>query len=109
LISAGLGLGEGVVQGIVPCDTFRVDRRGRVEAELADKDEETVFVDGAVIARPVTDARTSAPAMSDSQIREVAVWCFRLEEELGRPVDVEFTVDAGRAWLVQVRPITVKV
>ncbi len=109
LLSVGLGLGEGVVQGIVPCDTFRVDRRGVVTSELAEKDEEVVHDGGAIAARPVTDARKDAPAVPDAVAREVAVWCFRLEEALGRPVDVEFTVADGRPWLVQVRPITVPI
>jgi len=109
LIWAGLGLGEGVVQGLVPCDTYRVDRRGRVEAEVADKDEETVLLGAEVRARPVTGERRESPALSEGLVRDLAVWCFLLEEELGGAVDVEFTVDAGRPWLVQVRPVTVPV
>ena len=39
LISPADGVGEGVVQGLVPCDTFRVDPKESVEEDLEDKDE----------------------------------------------------------------------
>jgi pyruvate,water dikinase len=109
LISAGLGLGEGVVQGQVPCDTFRVDRQGVIEEEVADKDEEMVLSGAETVTRPVTDARRSEPALRQGRILELAEWTFRLEEDLGLPVDVEFTVADGALYLLQVRPVTIPI
>lgn len=108
LISAGLGLGEGVVQGRVPCDTFRVDEE-RVHAELADKDEEVVLVDGAPTPRAVSDERRHAPSLADEQLQRLFRLGRRLEQDVGVPVDVEFTEDQGRLLLLQVRPITVPI
>ncbi|MBW2253138.1 MAG: hypothetical protein JRI25_00910 [Deltaproteobacteria bacterium] len=109
LISAGLGLGEGVVQGQVPCDTFRVDRQGAIEREVVDKDEEMVLGDAEPIVRAVTDARRSEPALDEASVLDVAEWTFRLEEALGVPVDVEFTVAEGSLFLLQVRPVTIPI
>jgi len=109
LISVGLGLGEGVVQGRVPCDTFRIDRKGVIEEELADKDEEMVLEGAEPVVREVTGARRSEPALDEAEVRAVAEWTFRLEEALGTPVDVEFTVADGNLFLLQVRPVTVPI
>ncbi|MBN2798441.1 MAG: hypothetical protein JXX28_04775 [Deltaproteobacteria bacterium] len=106
LISAGPGLGEGVVQGRIACDTFRVGGAGEVEAEIALKDEEILLVDGALRACLVPAERASAPCLSEDQARELAHFGRLLERELGVPVDVEFTVAGGAISLLQVRPIT---
>lgn len=109
LISAGLGLGEGVVQGAVPCDTYRVSGDGEVEAQVDDKDAEVLLVDGELAEVPVTDERRDAPALGDAMVERLARIGRLLESELGVPVDVEFTVDDGTLWVLQVRPIAVPV
>jgi phosphohistidine swiveling domain-containing protein len=107
LISAGLGLGEGVVQGRVPCDTWRVDAADRIEATIDDKDEELVLGDAGPEPRPVLDARRAAPCLTDAQILELTGWGRALERAIGAAADVEFTVRQGAVVLLQVRPIAV--
>jgi phosphohistidine swiveling domain-containing protein len=107
LISAGLGLGEGVVQGLVPCDTWRVDAADRIEAALDVKDEEVILGDAGPMARPVTDSRRDAACLGDAQLLELTRSGRALERRLGSAVDVEFTVRGGALVLLQVRPIAV--
>ncbi len=110
LVSAGWGLGEGVVQGQVPCDTFRVDAQGTVEVEVADKDEEVVAAGGGETKSvPVTGDRVSQPVLSDQQVRELVRVGRDIERRAGVPQDIEFTFHEGQLYVLQTRPITVPI
>ncbi len=103
LLSAGLGLGEGVVQGLVPCDTFRVAADGTVSAELAEKDAAVRLVDGApteVAADPREITLTTEQAAS------LAAQCQCLAVTFGCPLDIEWTRRGSEIYFLQARPIT---
>ncbi|MCP4808111.1 MAG: hypothetical protein GY913_31355 [Proteobacteria bacterium] len=106
LISAAWGVGEGVVQGLVPCDTFRVSADGTIDSEIDDKDEAWRVGEG-VVTVPL-DQR-AIPCLHDGLVRRVAAMGRRLEDEQGAPQDIEFTVDHNELFVVQVRPITVRI
>lgn len=107
LISAGRGLGEGVVQGSVPCDTFRVDEKGTIESEIATKDTAVRLVNGATAEQPVSDPDT--PALTDEQVRALAAESRRLALHFGYPLDIEWTLANDHLYLLQARPITVQI
>jgi pyruvate,water dikinase len=102
LLSAAFGLGEGVVQGSVPCDTFRVGEE--IQAEIAHKDAAVRLVDGQPAEVPVAepDART----LTDAEVRQLADLGRRLALERGHEVDVEWTLEGDKLWILQVRPVT---
>ncbi len=102
LITAGLGLGEGVVQGLVPCDTFRVDEAGSVTAERISKDTAVRLVDGA----PREVSTTDAPTLSDDEARALAGLGRRIAEAFGAAIDLEWTRADGVLHLLQARPVT---
>ncbi len=106
LISAAWGLGEGVVQGSVPCDTYRVDGGGEIEAWLADKDTAISLVDGAPAPVPVPSGMAEEATLSDAQARALAETGRRLEAALGGPQDVEWTRCGDRLVWLQARPVT---
>ena len=106
LISAAWGLGEGVVQGSVPCDTYRVEEDGGLEVWLADKDTAISLVDDAPAAVPVPAGMAEEPALSDAQVRTLAATGRKLEEALGGPQDVEWTRCGDQLVLLQARPVT---
>lgn len=105
LISAGFGLGEGVVQGLVSCDTLRVGLT--VEVERARKETAVRLVDGAPVEVPVADP--DAPAISDALAAALADIGRRLEKALGRPQDVEWTRQGDTLWILQTRAVTTPV
>ena len=109
LISAAWGLGEGVVQGSVPCDTFRVDEAGAVESWVADKDTAISLVDDVPAAVPVPPSMASAPTLSEAQARALSETGRRLEVALGGPQDVEWTRCGDRLVLLQARPVTQRI
>jgi pyruvate,water dikinase len=106
LISAAWGLGEGVVQGTVPCDTFRVNRAGRVDAIIVAKDQAVSLVEGVPQEVPVPDNMQREASLSDSQAAELASVGRVLEAALGGPQDIEWTRQGDRLVLLQARPVT---
>ena len=109
LVSAGIGLGEGVVQGLVPCDTFRVAGDGRIEREIETKDSCMVLVDGKPVEVAVPEERQNSPAIRKGHLLELAHVGRAIEKALGCPQDIEWTVADGEVYFLQSRPITVRV
>ncbi|MDG1479963.1 MAG: PEP/pyruvate-binding domain-containing protein [Myxococcota bacterium] len=106
LISAGWGLGEGIVQGAVPTDTFRVNAAGAVEAWLVDKDVQLLLVNDAPAECVVPQDRRHTACLTDSSAVKLAAIGRRLSRVLGGPQDIEWTVSKGRLVILQTRPIT---
>jgi|GEM_PF-1720438 len=109
VVSACLGLGEGVVADRAPADTFRIDADGTITASIAIKDTRVVAGEHGVCVDEAVDDVTvqQAPVLADEALRVLAAMVRRLEEHVGVPVDVEWvwTRRAGFSF-VQVRPIT---
>ncbi|HZN93503.1 MAG TPA: PEP/pyruvate-binding domain-containing protein, partial [Myxococcales bacterium] len=112
VITAGLGLGEGVVQSQVECDTFRVslqggrilDREVRPKRSRVELDGERG--DGTRLAQ-VPEAEGGAPALEDEELRAIVAAGRAVQQALGAPVDLEWALDAGRRLhVLQARPIT---
>jgi phosphohistidine swiveling domain-containing protein len=109
LLSAGLGLGEGIVSGTCNTDEFELDPEGNeLSARLADKDLEIVRgEDGFGTAeRQVSEPRRSARALSKDQTALIARECARIATRFGRPQDIEWTLRNGELFILQSRPIT---
>jgi phosphohistidine swiveling domain-containing protein len=106
LISSAWGLGEGVVQGTVPCDTFRVDRGGEVERIVIAKDVAISMIDGSPAEVPVPETMQLESSLSDHQARELTSVARALETALGGPQDIEWTRQGDRLVLLQTRPVT---
>lgn len=109
LISAAYGLGEGVVQGLSPCDTFWVESPGKVQQQLATKDTAMRLVDGKTIFVGVEAGRQEKSCLSPPLIKELVSAGRRLADNLGCPQDIEWTIKDGELVLLQTRPITVPI
>jgi pyruvate,water dikinase len=113
LVSAGLGLGEGVVAGTVETDTYRVARRGsRVVADVRRKEERVVASSGTGGTRrqdvPAEDR--GEPALSPHQIRLLRRMGLEAESRLGQALDLEWAFDErGQLFVLQARPIVSRV
>jgi len=85
VVNSVFGLGEPLVSGRVPGDTFRVNREGRVlEARIVEKDA------------------TLTPA----QLRDLVDAGIALEAFFGHPQDIEFAIADRRIHILQTRPIS---
>lgn len=117
VLSAGWGLGEGIVAGRVETDTYYVDLetgsvRSRTIVEkssraVRDRAADALVVGtGTVIEAVEPDARNEE-TLAPRDITELALMGKRLTELRGAPQDIEWGRDpAGKLYLFQTRPIT---
>lgn len=110
VVSAGLGLGEGIVGGWVECDTWFLDARsGAIRERVIVEKRSRVAPEGPSggtrlfqLSEPVT-----SPALDDDQLARLVDLGRRVEALEGAPQDVEWAFDDdGRLFLLQARPIT---
>ncbi len=109
IVSAVLGLGEGLVSGALDADHFEVDRRNLELSHeaIADKAEALRRDDaGGTRREPVAASERKAPSLDDGQRTAVAELCLRCEEAVGSAQDIEWAFAGRQLYLLQSRPIT---
>ena len=111
LISASWGLGEAVVGGAVTPDTLTLtkptgDEIAVFARETADKQVQTVRVNGGTSEAPVPDNLRRVPVLSDLQAIELGRLGVSIEGLYGTPMDIEWALADGAFAIVQARPIT---
>ena len=108
MITAAWGLGEAVVSGAVTPDTLTVDKAtGRLlRRETAAKQVMTVRTETGTADQGVPAARKKAPVLNDRQVSELAGYGTRIEALYGRPMDIEWALEAGKFAILQARPVT---
>jgi rifampicin phosphotransferase len=87
LLSAAFGLGEGVVQGTADCDTYRVSPGGEVALEQHGAER----------------------VLLDEHCRRLARIGRDLDKALGGPQDIEFALRRNALYVLQVRPVTIRI
>lgn len=107
-VEANYGLGETVVDGSVIPDSYRVDGDEIVDRTIGSKREKLVVTTSAARVRRLatSEREQSRSALTDEQVIQVAQVTCRLEQELGRPVDVEWAFSRDGLHVLQARPIT---
>lgn len=114
VIEANWGLGEGVVSGSESVDKFVVDKASMqiMEREVAEKMKRVAFKEAGADWEEIPEEIRHIPCLSDEEIIGVAELAKTLEEKLGQPQDMEWSIDAdfpaGRnLFLLQTRPAKV--
>lgn len=112
-VDSSWGLGSAVVGGEVTPDAFVLSK---VTQEVTSR---TVAVKdrwhrpdrdgGGVLDEPIPDERRQQPSMNDDELRALLALAVQVERHYGRPMDIEWAVDAmdGTIALLQARPETV--
>ena len=107
VVAATYGVGTALVSGDVNADTYHVSRAGEIVSRrvvpkpIAHRRGPNGTVEFAVPAEMV-----DRPAVSDEQVRAVAVLARAAERHFGRPQDIEWAIERGQVFLLQSRPIT---
>jgi len=110
IISAAWGLGEPIVSGAVPTDSFVLDRQPPHEVremQIVRKDQSTVMLScGGLKVDHVRSQDQTAPSLNNDQLRELATIGLHLEKHFRRPQDIEFAIDPqGRIVVLQSRQL----
>lgn len=110
IVSSAWGLGEPIVSGAVPTDTFVLSRRPPhdvLESKIVRKDQTMVLRScGGLDVDQVKGEDQAASSLNSEQLRELAAIGMRLEKHFRRPQDIEFAVDPrGRVVVLQSRQL----
>ncbi len=108
VVTASWGLGESVVSGTVTPDTWVVRKADLTveEERIGAKERMTVAVPGGTREVAVPRLLGERASLREAQVAELAELAVRLEEEMGRPVDIEVAFAGDLLYLLQSRPIT---
>jgi rifampicin phosphotransferase len=111
LVSSLYGAGEGIVSAGLDADLFTVAKSDlSVETLLTTKSSQLLRDDSTgrgLVTCEVPAERRDEPSLSEEQLREVVTTGLRIEQECGRPQDIEFSIAAdGRLYVLQTRPLT---
>ena len=107
MINASWGLGESIVGGTVTPDTYLVRKPNLITLrEVAEKECMTVLAEEGTNEVEVPVDLRHVPALTDSQILELARLAEDLVQVMGCPVDIECAYHEGRLFLLQCRAIT---
>jgi pyruvate,water dikinase len=107
--NAALGLGQGVVDGSVPVDSYAVDNdwRAIVLRHVQPKTHHIVLQpDGGTARGEVDETTAAAPALTDAQLLELVDVAVDLARRFGAPQDVEWAWEGDDLYVLQARPIT---
>ena len=110
LVSAALGLGEGVVSGTAEADSFTLDSRSLEITRRDVIDKHWMIVSGKNSSTdriPVPAAKRSKPALTDARLLAVAKAASAIKKAAGDDRDIEFAVKDDTVHILQSRPVTV--
>jgi pyruvate,water dikinase len=108
IISAAWGLGEAIVSGVVTPDTLTVSKpTGRlIHTEVAEKRVMTIRTESGTDEVPVPESKREKAVLTKAHATALAKLGEKIETLYGMPMDIEWTLAAGRFAIVQARPIT---
>ncbi|MEE8442677.1 MAG: PEP/pyruvate-binding domain-containing protein [Dehalococcoidia bacterium] len=109
LVNAALGIGEGVVTGEVPTDSFALDSNtlAILERRIAQKDTMMAPAPGGGISlEAVPETQRGLPALTDPQLTELARLAQQVTGLFQGPQDIEFAAQEGSIHLLQARAVT---
>lgn len=107
IINASYGLGEAIVSGIVTPDTYIVHKETKaIERDLGLKEVKILANGDGLIEVETPQDECDVYCLEDESILELTAVTNKLEQFYAFPVDVEFAVKDGIAYVLQSRPIT---
>ncbi|MCM1102182.1 MAG: PEP-utilizing enzyme [Clostridium sp.] len=106
-LNASYGLGEAVVSGRVTADTFVCGRDGSIKSSVVgSKETEIVYAENGTGERPVSSEKRSVLCLSEEEVRILCGAAVKVEEHYGCPMDIEWAIRGGKAYILQARAIT---
>lgn len=121
-ISGVWGLGENLAQGAVTPDEFFVfkpslieGKKSIIQKKLGDKAKTLMFAEdnpAHVLLKNIDTPKEKQEqfVLCDEEIRQLAKWCWIIEQHYGKPMDIEWARDGllKKIYIIQARPETVQ-
>ncbi len=106
-VEASFGLGEALVSGSVNADVFKV-RDDHVTGKTIATKRIAIYAlpTGGTQAEAIEPERQEQPALTDTQVVQLAQLGRRIEAHFGHPQDIEWCLADNDFQIVQSRPIT---
>jgi pyruvate,water dikinase len=106
-VEASFGLGETLVSGLVNADVYKV-RDGEVVAKTIGTKRLAIVASpsGGTQEETIAPERQEQPALTESQVLQLAQLGRRIEAHFGAPQDIEWCLVDDDFQIVQSRPIT---
>ncbi|MBE0699209.1 MAG: hypothetical protein IH586_19990, partial [Anaerolineaceae bacterium] len=95
--------------GSVPTDTARLRRMDLATEDMIIADKHTAIrpaAAGGVTPSPVPGDLRAIPCLPESWLQHIGQFGLAIEQLLGGPQDIEWTIADGQVWILQSRPIT---
>ncbi|MEW6035928.1 MAG: phosphoenolpyruvate synthase [Candidatus Micrarchaeota archaeon] len=107
-VETAYGLGEVVVSGQVTPDTYRVDKRDFriIDKSVVKQPWMLIKMEGKNKRVDIKDEAQGRQKLSDTEIRDLAKICKKIEEHYEYPQDIEYAFEKDNLYIVQARPIT---
>lgn len=111
VINAAYGLGEAVVSGVVTPDSFEVNKATKgIVSYLGFKESQIRLAKaGGTELIETPPEQQDVYCIGPDQVLEISAITERLETLVGYPVDVEWALQAGTLYCLQMRPITLAI
>jgi len=110
MIEAGYGLGEAIVSGGVNPNNYIVNKDDFIIKHKEIKKQNWMIAYdeylGRTVKKSVPDNLAGEQALDDHKILEVAKFGFDIENHYKKPMDIEFTIEGSKVYILQARPIT---
>ncbi|MCM1166549.1 MAG: phosphoenolpyruvate synthase, partial [Ruminococcus sp.] len=106
-LNASYGLGEAVVSGKVTADTFICGKDGRIKSSvIGSKEIQIIYAENGTKEVPVSPEKRSALCLSESEVKALCKAAVDVENYYGCPMDIEWAMRGGNAYILQARAIT---
>ncbi len=109
IIEAGYGLGEAIVGGEVTPDTYAVDKSSMSISKKRISSQKWKYIrgpTGGCVKVDIEKNLIKEQKIDDARIMEIAEIGRQVEIHYDMPMDMEWCIEDGVAYLVQARPIT---
>ncbi len=108
VVEAVYGLNQGLVDGMVEPDRWRLDRLTGVVTHTPPTARSKAYrVAAAGLAlEPLPPSLAASPPLNPDQVRDIFALAQQAEAVFGHPQDVEWTIHQGSLYVLQSRPIT---
>ncbi len=108
MVTAAWGLGEAIVSGAVTPDTLTISKSTSrlIQCDIAEKKVMTIRTETGTREAPVPQRLWKKAVLSKQQASGLGKLGIQIDDLYAMPMDIEWTLTAGRFAIVQARPIT---